>query len=75
MMLAYEPLDEMALPSPVGVRLLGLEAVNRPRWKALRHVYDIGDDAGLYVEVGPFGGVTAFAVAYTMAGDELLTAL
>ena len=74
-MLAYEPLDELAQPSPVGVRLLGLEAVDRPRWKALRHVYDLGDDAGLHVEVGPFGGVTASAVGYTMAGDELLTAI
>ena len=75
MLLAYEPQDELALPSPEGVRLLGIEAVARPRWPALRHVFDLGDEAGLHVEVGPFGATTAFAVAYSMAGDELLTPL
>lgn len=76
MLLAYEPTGELALPSPAGVRLLGIEAVDRPRWRALRHVFDLGEyDAGLHVEVGPFGGVTAFGVGYDRDGDELLTPL
>lgn len=75
MLLVLEPTGELAEPDPQGVRLLGIEAVRRPRWPALRHVYDLGEDAGLHLEVGPWGGMTAFAVGYTMAGDELLTAL
>lgn len=76
MLLAYEPTGALAEPSPVGVRLLGIEALDRPRWPALRHVYDLGErDAGLHVEVDHTGDVKAFAVAYTMACDELLTAL
>lgn len=76
MLLAYEPQGELARPTPEGVRLLGIEAVNRPRWRALRHVFDLGEmDAGLHVEVGPFGGATAFAVGYDRYGDELLTPL
>lgn len=75
MLLAYEPMGELALPSPAGVRLLGIEATGNPRWRALRHVFDIGDDAGLHVDVGPLGETVAYAVAYTIAGDELLTPL
>jgi hypothetical protein len=75
MLLAFEPTGDLALPSPVGVRLLGIEATRRARWPALRHVFDLGDDAGLHVEVGPWGDITAFGVAYTEALDELLTAL
>lgn len=76
MLLALEPTGELALPSPVGVRLLGIEAVVRPRWPALRHVFDLGDDAGLHVEVAHDGDVTAFAVAYDIdACEELLTPL
>lgn len=74
-MLVLEPIGDLALPSPTGVRLLGIEAVERPRWPALRHVFDLGDEAGLHVEVDLHGDVNAFAVAYTMAADELLTAL
>lgn len=75
-MLVLEPVGELALPSPVGVRLLGIEGVERPRWPALRHVFDLGDDAGLYVEVGHDGDVVAFAVSYDMRScDELLTPL
>lgn len=74
-MLVLEPTGELALPAPTGVRLLGIEAVARPRWPALRHVFDLGDDAGLHVEVDLHGDVTAFGVGYTMACDELLTAL
>ncbi|GEM_PF-4482026 len=73
-MLALEPTGEMALPLG-GVRLLGIEATRRTHWHAMRHVFDLGEDAGLHVEVGPFGDVLAFAVAYDHAGDELLTAL
>lgn len=75
MLLAYEPTGELAQPSPTGVRLLGMEVTRRAAWPALRHVFDLGDDAGLHVEVGPFGDVLAFAVAYTWEADELLTAL
>lgn len=76
MLLAYEPTGELALPSPEGVRLLGIEAVRRPRWPALRHVFDLGDDdGGLHVEVDHAGEVRAFAVSFTVAMDELLTAL
>jgi hypothetical protein len=75
MLLAYEPTGEMARTSPTGVTFLGIEVTQRASWPALRHVFDLGDDAGLHVEIGPFGDSTAFGVAYTMAGDELLTAL
>ena len=76
MLLAYEPTGELALPSPAGVRLLGLEVTSTERWPALRHVFDLGEDAGLHVEVGPFGDVLAFGVAYDIdACDELLTPL
>ncbi|MEA3200402.1 MAG: hypothetical protein QOE90_1830 [Thermoplasmata archaeon] len=74
-MLALEPTGELALPLG-GVRLLGIESTRRIAWHALRHVFDLGEyDAGLHVEVGPFGDVLAFAVAYDEIGDELLTAL
>lgn len=75
MLLAYEPDGEEALASPQGVTLLGIEATRRAAWPALRHVFDLGDEAGLHVEVGRFGDINAFAVGYTIAGDELLTAL
>jgi hypothetical protein len=74
-MLVLEPTGEQALPAPTGVRLLGIEAIDRPRWPALRHVFELGDDAGLHVEVDHHGDVHAFAVGYTEACDELLTAL
>lgn len=75
MLLAYEPTGEMAAPSSTGVTLLGIEATQTAAWPSLRHVFDLGDDAGLHVHVGPFGDVLAYAVAYDLAGDELLTAL
>ena len=75
-MLVLEPTGELALPSPTGVRLLGIEATQTPRWRALRHVFDLGENAGLHVEVGPYGDTIAFAVGYDMdACEELLTAL
>lgn len=76
-MLALEPTGELAEPSPTGVRLLGIEGVERPRWPALRHVFDLGEpDAGLHVEIGHDGDTVAFAVGYDMfACEELLTAL
>lgn len=75
-MLVLEPTGELALPSPVGVRLLGIEGVDRPRWPALRHVFELDHDAGLHVEVGPDGDVVAFAVGYAIDScDELLTPL
>lgn len=73
-MLALEPVGEMAEPLG-GVRLLGIESTRRSHWHAMRHVFDLGDEAGLHVEVGPFGDVLAFAVGYTFNGDELLTAI
>ncbi len=75
MLLAIEPDGDAARPSPVGVRLLGIEPARRSRWPALRHVFDLGDDAGLHVEVGPFGDAAAFAVGYDATGDETLTCL
>lgn len=75
MLLAIEPVGDLALPDANGVRLLGIEATRRSRWPALRHVFDIGEDAGLHVEVDLLGDVRAFGVAYTMAADEILTAL
>lgn len=75
-MLVLEPTGELALPTPEGVRLLGIEGVERPRWPALRHVFDLGEEAGLHVEVGPDGDVVAFAVGYDMLScEELLTPL
>jgi hypothetical protein len=75
-MLVLEPVGELALPSPEGVRLLGIEGVDRPRWPALRHVFELGADAGLFVEVGHDGDVVAFAVGYDIDScDELLTPL
>ncbi|HUR68550.1 MAG TPA: hypothetical protein VM370_04830, partial [Candidatus Thermoplasmatota archaeon] len=75
MLLAYEPTGEMALPSPTGVTFLGIEVTQRASWPALRHVFDLGEEAGLHIEVGPFGDTLAFGVGYTIGGDELLTAL
>jgi hypothetical protein len=74
-LLAYEPTGEMAAPSPTGVTLLGIEATQTAAWPSLRHVFDLGEDAGLHLHVGPFGDVLAYAVGYDLAGDELLTAL
>lgn len=74
-MLALEPTGELALPLG-GVRLLGIESTRRAAWPALRHVFDLGEhDAGLHVEVGPYGDTLAFAVGYDFNGDELLTAI
>ena len=75
MLLAYEPTGDMAEPSPTGVTFLGIEATQRAAWPALRHVFDLGDEAGLHVEIGPYADVLAFGVAYTIGGDELLTPL
>lgn len=75
-LLAIEPTGEMALPGPQGVRLLGIEATRRAQWPSLRHVFDLGEDAGLHVEVDPLGDVRAFAVGYdAYACEEMLTAL
>lgn len=74
-LLAYEPTGELAETNAHGVTFLGIEATSRAAWPALRHVFDIGHDAGLHVEIGPFGDVLAFAVAYSIAGDELLSVL
>lgn len=73
-MLVLEPTAELAEPLD-GVRLLGIEATRTPEWRSLRHVFDVGQDAGLHVLVGPHGDVTAFAVGYDSWGDEMLTAL
>lgn len=76
MLLAYEPTGEMALPCPrTGVTLLGIEVTQTAAWPSMRHVFDVGEDAGLHVLIGPHGAVYAFAVGYDMAGDELLTPL
>lgn len=75
MLLAYEPSGELAEPSPVGVRLLGLDVPRRVGLPSLRHVFDLGEEAGLHVEVDPLGDVRAFAVGYDFAGDEILRAL
>lgn len=75
MLLAYEPTGEMAETSPTGVTFLGIEATQTAAWPAMRHVFDLGEEAGLHVEVGPYGDILAFGVSYTIAGDELLTAL
>ena len=73
-MLALEPPAELAAPLD-GVRLLGIEATRTPEWRSLRHVFDVGHDAGLHVLVGPFGDTTAYAVGYDSYGDEMLTPL
>lgn len=75
MLLAYEPTGELAEASPAGVRLLGIDVPRRLGFPSLRHVFDLGEDAGLHVEVDPLGDVRAFAVGYDFAGDELLTVL
>ncbi|HVM44735.1 MAG TPA: hypothetical protein VM582_02275 [Candidatus Thermoplasmatota archaeon] len=75
MLLAYEPTGELAEPSPTGVRLLGLDVPRRAGFPAMRHVFDLGEDAGLHVEVDPLGDVRAYAVGYDFAGDEILQAL
>lgn len=75
MLLAYEPTGELAQASPTGVRLLGIEVPRRLGFPAMRHVFDLGEDAGLHVEVDPFCDVRAYAVGYDLAGDERLTAL
>jgi hypothetical protein len=75
MLLAYEPTGEMARPSPTGVTFLGIEVTQTPAWPSMRHVFDLGDEAGLHVHVGPRGEIHAFAVSFDMAGEEILTAL
>ena len=74
-MLVLEPTGDLALPTPQGVQFLGIEATRTSSYLALRHVFDLGDDAGLHILVGPLGHVDAFGVGYTLAGDELLTPL
>lgn len=74
-LLAYEPTGEMALPGPTGVRLLGIDVPRRQGFPSLRHVFELGEDAGLHVELDPLGDVRAFAVGYDHWGDELLKAL
>lgn len=75
MLLAYEPMGELAAPDAQGVTFLGIQATGLARWPSLRHVFDLGEDAGLHVEVGPNGALRAFAVGYDFSGDELLTPL
>lgn len=76
MLLAIEPTGDLALPGPEGVRLLGIEPTQRAAWPSLRHVFDLGEmDAGLHVEIGPYGDPLAFAVGYGFDGDETLTVL
>lgn len=74
-LLAYEPTGELAEPSPTGVRLLGIDVPRRVGFPSMRHVFDLGEDAGLHIEVDPFCDVRAYAVGYDLAGDELLKAL
>ncbi len=78
MPLVYEPILEGPLPQGKdfpGVRLLGIESTERhPSWPTMRHVFDLGADAGLHVEVGPFD-TEVYAIAYSDDGDELLTPL
>lgn len=73
-MLVLEPTAELA-ETLDGVRLLGIEATRTPDWRSLRHVFDVGHDAGMHLMIGPMGDVTAFAVGYDRMGDEMLTAL
>ena len=79
MRLAYEPLQDEEVLERVrrtGVTFLGIEATERlGAWRTMRHVFDVGHDAALFVEVGPFAAVEAYAVAFDLAGDELLTPL
>lgn len=75
MLLAYEPTGELADAGPHGVQLLGIEVTDRERFRSLRHVFDLGGDAGLHVEVTPLGDTIAFAVGYNLACEELLTPL
>lgn len=75
MLLAYEPDAEMAEPSPEGVSLLGIDVPRRAGLPAMRHIFDLGEDAGLHVEVDALCDIRAYAVGYDLAGDELLTAL
>jgi hypothetical protein len=75
MLLAIEPVGDLAALSRSGVRLLGIEPTRRGRWPALRHVFDLDRDAGLHVEVDPLARLTLYAVGYDMFGDEMLTPL
>jgi hypothetical protein len=73
-MLAYEPMVEE--PAIDGVRLLGMEATRcTGSWPTFRHVFDVGHDAALYVELDTLGDVQAYAVGFNHYGDELLQAL
>lgn len=75
-MMAYELTHEpTAAEVRDGVRLLGLELTNQPGWPCLRHVFDIGDDAALHVEVGAFLMTAVYAVGFDAYGEELLTPL
>jgi hypothetical protein len=75
-MLVIEPEEEAARVDATGFQFLGIEATRRAGWPTLRHVFDVGDvDAGLFVEVGPFGAPEAYAVGYDALANELLTAL
>ena len=73
-MLAYEPVLEG--PPVDGVTLLGIEATRRTgSWPTMRHVFEVGHDAALYVDVDPLGEAVAYAVGFSHYGDELLQAL
>ena len=79
MPLILEPVpdeEDVARVRATGVQLLGIESTRRRgAWPTLRHVFDLGDDAGLHVEINPLGACEAYAVGYSLAGDELLRAL
>lgn len=74
-MLAYELAPEEQVTD--GVAFLGIEAVRHAggRWPTMRHVFDVGHDAALFVELDPLGDVQAYAVSFDSFGDENLRAL
>ena len=70
-MLAYEPLENFEAD---GVRLLGIEGTRcTGSWPTMRHVFEVGRDAALYVDVDVLGSATVYGVGFNDYGDELLT--
>lgn len=79
MLLALEPeldAEYHAYVARTGIQFLGIEATRRQgAWPTLRHVYDLGEDAGLHVEITAYATTEAYAVGYDDCGDEKLRAL
>ena len=77
MRLSYEPLEAPAVSgASSSVALLGMEVVRAcGHFPVVRHVFDVDEEAGLFVELDVLGGIEAYAVGYSFNGDESLVVI